>query len=247
MLFFEVFPLQEAGFRGEYVLGISWYLSAMFLALALLYPLCKKFGSTMTMVVCPIASFLIYGALSFHYGDIAIARTYFGDSFISSGLLRGVAACAAGCTLYEVCEALSKKKVTMLGRALFTLAEVLLLAFFIHTMHVHPKSRYDYLLVFVIFLMLTIGVGGLSFSSYVLRGKFTKVLGTASTMIVLTHYGLNLLFDYWFGDKYYLTDKYNLYLLVLALSCVAVWLVGEGLQRLAKKVSVSLKPRIWAK
>ncbi len=245
LLIFDFFPLSEAGYQGDYVLGISWYLSAMFLALAVLYPLCKKYRSTMTLIVCPIASLLIYGTLSYHYGNMAIATIYLENSLVGSGLLRGIAGCAAGCTLYEICEVLSRKKITMTGRAFFTVLEIVGFVFFIYTMHEHPKSKYDFILIFVIFLLLVIGIGGISFSSLLMRGKYTKFFGTASTLIVLLHYGLNVFFDYLYGDKYFLTSKFNLYLLVLALSCVVVWLWGLGIQKLMNKLSKTLKPRFW--
>lgn len=42
LLLFDVVPLFEAGFQGIYVVGISWYLAAMFISLAILYPFCKN-------------------------------------------------------------------------------------------------------------------------------------------------------------------------------------------------------------
>ena len=34
LLMFDIFPLHNAGFRGEYVCGISWYLSSIFIRCA---------------------------------------------------------------------------------------------------------------------------------------------------------------------------------------------------------------------
>lgn len=245
LLLFDFFPLREAGYQGDYVLGISWYLSAMFLGLAILYPLCKKYRTTVTLIACPIASLLIYGALSHYYGHMAIASTYLDKSWIGSGLLRGIAGCAAGCTLYEICTALSKKKITMTGRAFFSLLEFAGFFFFFHVMHEHPKSKYDFILIFVIFLLLVIGVGGISLTSLLFRGKYTKILGSASTMIVLLHYSLNKFFVYLFGGRYHKTEKFNLYLIVLAGSCVALWFWGVFAQKMLRRISAWMKKNFW--
>lgn len=245
LLLFDFFPLREAGYRGDYVVGISWYLSAMLLALAILFPLCKKYGKTMTMITCPIGALLIYGTLSHYYGHIAIASTYLEGALIGSGLLRGIAGCALGCVLYEACEALSVKKITLFGRSLFTVLEIIGFVFLIFIMREYPKSQYDYILILVIFLLLLIGIGGISFSSLLLSGKYTKFFGTASTLIVLLHYCLHHFFVYLYGNQYYQTSKYILYLLTLALTCACVWLWGVGIQKILRKFSKMITPKIW--
>ena len=245
LLIFDFFPLREAGFRGDYVIGISWYLSAMFLALAILYPLCKKYRTTMTMIVCPVTAVLLYGALSFHYGHMAIVTTFMDNSLISSGLLRGIAGCALGCTLYEICNYLSLKKVTMTGRVFFTSLEIIGFVFLISTMHNHPKSSYDFILIFVIFFLLLIGVGGISLSSLLFRGKIIKCFGTASTLIVLLHNGLDVLFKSFIKDGYHRTGWMNLYLICLAAMCVGVWFLGRLLQKLTGMLSRKMKASFW--
>ena len=245
LLMFDFFPLREAGFKADYVVGISWYLSAMFLALAVLYPLCKKFRTSMTMIVCPISALLIYGALSNYYGHMAIATEFLNGSWLSAGFLRGFAGCAAGCALYEACNALSKKKVTMTGRAFFTLLEIAGFVFFFYAMHNYPKSRYDYVLIFVIFMLLLIGIGGISLTSLLTRGKLTKVFGTASTLIVLLHYSLNVFFTHLFGPKYHETSKFNLYLITLAGVCFAVWFWGELVHKVLGRLSKFARVRFW--
>ena len=245
LLAFDFFPLREAGFKADYVLGISWYLSAMFLALAVLYPLCKKYRTSVTLIVCPISSLLIYGALSHYYGHMAIATEFLGNSWLSSGLLRGFAGCAAGCTLYEVCEVLSKKNVTITGRFFFTILEIIGFTFFFYTMHEHPKSQYDYILIFVIFLLLVIGVGGISFTSRLASGKFSQFFGTASTLIVLLHYSLDKFFVHLFGSGYHETSKFNLYLITLACVCLGVWFWGLLVHKMMINLSKIFKAKFW--
>ncbi len=237
LLMFDVFPLCEAGFQGIYVVGISWYLGAMFLALAILYPFCKKFGSNFVLTVCPTASLLIYGTLSHFYGNMAIGMKWLDISLISSGLLRGLAGCMAGCVLSEICRVLSKKEVTIKGRILFSVLEILGFIYLFYSMNKLALSRYEFVLVFVIFGLLIIGIGGLSFSSVIFRGNWTKFFGIASTLIVLTHYQINMLFKNLFGADYMHTNKLILCIGCIIFVCGVVWVAGWLISKCMEKAS----------
>ncbi len=242
LLFFDVFPLCEAGFQGVYVVGISWYLAAMFLALAILYPLCKKFGSNFVLTVCPVGCLLIYGTLSHFYGNMAIVTTWLDISLISSGLLRGLAGCAAGCILSEICRVLSNKEVNTKGRILFTVLEILGFAYLFFNMNKLPLSKYEFVSIFVLFGLLIIGVGGLSCSSLIFRGKWTKIFGTISTLLVLSHYRINVIFKHLYGADYIHTNKLWVCIGCLVLGCLGVWICGWVISKAMNGIS---KTKIW--
>lgn len=237
LLLFDLIPLREAGFRGVYTVGISWYLSAMFLSLAFLYPLCKKFRSSFTLTICPILALLIYGFLSHSYGHLAIASMYIDGCFIGAGLLRGIAGCTSGCILYEAIRCLSQKRTTNAGRIIFTLAELLCFAFMLLVMHKKPKSNYDYVLVFVIFAMLLIGISGVSFSSCILKPQWTKKLGTASTLLVLNHYCWRDYLSKVYGADFAHTSSKWLYYAATVCSCVVVYLLSRVLKYLFSRIN----------
>lgn len=237
LLMFDVFPLQEAGFKGIYVIGISWYLAAMFLSLGILYPLCKKFGSNFVLTVCPIACLLLYGTLSHFYGNMAIGKDWLDVSLVSSGLLRGLAGCGAGCLLSEICSVLSKKQVNLKGRILFTTIELMGFAYLFYSMNQFPLSRYEFILIFVIFGLLVIGIGGLSFSSVIFRGNWTKPFGTASTLLVLSHYAIKVLFEDRYGADYIHTNKLWLCIAAIVLACLALWVCGWLVTKGIHKIS----------
>lgn len=242
LLFFDIFPLAEAGFQGVYVVGISWYLAAMFLSLAILYPLCKKYGSNFVLTVCPVACLLIYGTLSHFYGNLAIVTTWLNFSLISSGLLRGLAGCAAGCLLSEIYRAISKRRVNIKGRLLFTILEIIGFAYLFFSMKILPLSKYEFVLIFVIFGLLIIGIGGLSYSSVIFRGNWTKFFGITSTLLVLSHYRINVLFKHLYGADYAHTSKIWLCIGCLALVCLGVYLCGCLISKIMSKTS---KLKIW--
>jgi len=235
LLIFDIIPLNTAGFRGEYIVGISWYLSSMFIALAILYPFIKKFKSNFTLTVCPLIVLLGYGILSGKYGNMAIGADFMKDSIIHTGVIRALAGCSAGCLIEEICKRISNKGFTKFAKTIFTILEVSLFAYMVYVMHNYPKSQYDYLLVGVIFAMLVIGVSGVSYSSYLWNGKYTKILGTASTLIVLNHVCWTTFIRYKLTECVK-SEKILIYIALVTLSCVLVYYLSKLLCLVCRKI-----------
>ena len=242
LLLFEIFPTSVAGFSGYYVVGISWYLSAMFIALAILYPLCKKYGSNFILTVCPLLSILIYGFLSHTFGHLAVGNTYADEIIVNAGILRGIAASSLGCILYEICAKLSKKQVSLQGRIVFTLLEIVGYFALFGMIHYQPKSAYDYICVLLIFILLLIGISGLSATSILLKGKWTKHFGSWSTLIVLNHFYWKSFLLQRLGEQYINTNKVYLYYLAVACTCILVHFLSRLIINLMNK---NLTSKLW--
>jgi len=183
LLFFEIVPLLSLGYKGVHVIGISWYLSAMLIALAILYPLCKKFKENFILCFGIPAVLMIYGFLS--HVNIHLAVPMWLDDFpVPTGILRGIAGCLAGCILYECSERISNKKLTGSGRVLLIALEMCGYIYFFYVIQKYPKSNYDYLLVFLLFGLLLVGISGITGLSKYYSTSKTSVLGTYLQYIV---------------------------------------------------------------
>lgn len=244
LLIFEIIPLNSTGLQGDYVVGISWYLSSMFIALALLYPLCKKFRQGFSFTVCPLLVALCYGTLSHFFGNLAVNYQYVPETVLNTGIVRALAGCALGCLLYEASRFTAEKTPTLIARTLFTVAEALSFAYFIYVIHALPKTGYDFVAVIAIFLFLWIGINGLSFTSYLWNAKWTKPFGIASTLIVLSHYGWVYYLKKALGEGFQKTADIWWYVLAVAGSCVLVYLGSLLFQLL---FSALAKIPLWKK
>lgn len=242
LLLFDIIPLKSTGIKGEYVVGISWYLSSMFIALAILYPLAKKFKQKFTLLVCPILALMGYGTLSHFYGHLALNYQYIDGTILNTGLIRGIAGCALGCVLYEISKLISKKTPTIFARVIFTVLECAGVLYFFQLMHTKPKTIYDYVLVFVIFAFLLIGINGLSYTCLLWNPKWTRHLGTASTLIVLCHYYWTYYLRKVIGEDYNKGRNILWYVLAVALSCLLVYLCSLLLKLIFSKLS---KIKLW--
>lgn len=237
LLIFDIVPLRVAGYEGVFTIGISWYLSAMFIALAVLYPFTKKFKQSFTLTVCPILVLLIYGLLSNRFEHLAVATEYLENSIIHGGLIRGLAGCGAGILLYEITNRFKGKTFKISTKIIFTILEIAGFVFAYYLIKNHPKSSYDFVALFVVFGLLLIGIGQLSFSSTIFSGVWTKPFGTWSLLIVLNHYRINVYLREIYGKDYAKTDKVFVLLAAVVVTCIVVWLIAKLLEFLFAKIS----------
>ena len=240
LLLFEVIPMKTEGFVGSYFIGISWYLSSMFLALMFLYPLCRKFGSKFILSVGIPIVLMIYGYCSYKFGHIGIVEEWGEYLPFKTGSLRAIAGCLSGCILYEAVNGLSKRELTRTGNVLFILLEAIGFGSFFFILQKYPHSKFDYLLVFVLFFLLLIGLSGTSWIGRKLKGLNLRWLGTWSTLFVLNHI-------YWIKIAKWIVEKTGtpnlfllFYFLLIAISSAVVWTVGKLLVLLGRKVLKAL-------
>ncbi len=242
LLLFEIFPMYGTGLQGEYVVGISWYLSSMLIALAILYPLTKRFRRSFTLLCCPFVVIFGYGVLAHYFGSMAVNYQYIPETIFNSGIIRGLAGCSLGCLLYEASSVVSSKEPTKIARIIFTIAEVCAFAYFIYQMCVLPKTIYDFISIVAIFIFLWIGISGLSYTSYLWRFKWTKALGTISTLIVLNHYYWNALLEKTVGADSPKSSYFGWYILLIAISCAVVYLASIVIKLIFSRLG---KIKLW--
>ena len=244
LLLFEIIPLNTAGFRGWYVVGISWYLSSMFIALALLYPICQRFKSSGVLIFCLLTTVLGYGLLSGLYGNIAVGSAFIDGSILHTGVIRGLAGCSLGCIIFEIHKKVEKMNFTRFARTVFTVFEVFLFLLVICAMHGYISGKFDFVSVFIMFIMLLLGICGLSFTGSTLNQKWTKHLGTMSTLIVLTHYCWIPLFKVVLPNNVAITNKVILYVAAILSSCLLVHLLSGLLNKL---IAYCSNKHLWLK
>lgn len=245
LILFEIFPLQTAGFKdGYYVIGISWYLSSMFIALAILFPLAKKFKRNFVLVICPLLTVLCYGIIAAKYGMIGgVAKKLIEGTILQQGIIRALAGCSLGCILSEIVKKVGGCEYTKLARIVFTVLELSALGFIIYFMRDFYYSKFDFVVVILLFGMLIIGIGGLSYTSNLWNPKWAKHFGTASTLMVLNH-------CYWCNfiklklNDLTMNQKMLVYLGLVAVTCVVVFFLSKLLTIGVNKL---LKKELWIK
>ncbi|MBQ9086418.1 MAG: hypothetical protein IJY47_04445 [Clostridia bacterium] len=222
LLLFEVIPLQMAGFEGMWTTGVSWYLSAMLLGIAILHPFAKKAPLRFGCTAAPVIALLGYGLLSHRYGHLDVPNLWILD-LVNTGLLRGIAGLCGGFVLYFLVSR-GKGGVTLPRRILYSLSELGGWYVLIRTM-AHPKEERifsDFILTAVIFLILYMILSGKTFFSLLPSSRLSRVLATVSTYIYLNHYPWSVYLDQVEPNRSP-WGTLPRYLLLVALSSGIVW------------------------
>lgn len=94
---------KDPQFNGDYLVGPVWYISALLIAVLILYTPAKRMTKTFVQFICPLTILVVYGYISQQYGHIDV-----GNEVVAGTLLlaipRAFAGICAGCLTYYFAE-----------------------------------------------------------------------------------------------------------------------------------------------
>ncbi len=182
---FDVLLLRASGIGVANVTSATWYLSAMFLSMLLLYPLMRKFKDNFTDLMAPIIVIFGLGYASQKYGHLNLQVKDWNTVY--PGIIRAVSELSLGTICYAVCQKLREVKFTTLSRVLITLVQVVGYAMVIYFTTELPAKRFDYVLLLILAVCVTLSFSGQGVAAGLFQGKFFRFLGRLSLNLYLHH------------------------------------------------------------
>lgn len=190
--FWELTLVKMSGLFTHGIDGAMWYLSAMLLGMAILYPLLRTKRDLMTHLVCPLLALFLYGYLCQAEGHPRDPIVWLGLCY--KGLVRAVAGL---CTGVVICVAVRRLKhfspsgLTKTGNALAIGAQLLCLLLTIRYMAEQEPSEYDYFYMFLLMLLVLISFSGFGLESVLGNSQrlhlLSAFLGKYSLSLYLGH------------------------------------------------------------
>lgn len=177
------------GMTGLQIYSINvaiWYLSSMLLAMAILYPLLRKYGDTALYIIIPLLTLFLLGWFCGNEESPRKATKWIGWTY--RGNLRALAEMGAGICLYPIVEKVKKINFTVFARILLTALEYGCYAQLLYHMNVRSFTRYDYFYLLVFAVALTISFSQKGIDTALFRGRFFAWLGKFSFPLYLSHY-----------------------------------------------------------
>ena len=190
--FWELTLVKMSGLFTHGIDGAMWYLSAMLLGMAILYPLLRTKRDLMTHLVCPLLALFLYGYLCQAEGHPRDPIVWLGVCY--KGLVRAVAGL---CTGVVICMAVRRLKrfspsgLTKTGNALAIGVQLLCLILAIRYMAEQEPSEYDYFYMFLLMLLVLISFSGFGLESVLGNSqrlhRLSAFLGKYSLSLYLGH------------------------------------------------------------
>jgi peptidoglycan/LPS O-acetylase OafA/YrhL len=187
---YDLLFAQNLGYPVLACIGTLWYLSAMFVAIWILYPIMRRHGKAYSLYFAPMVNFFLCGFLLHNQGAISIADTYV-YGWLNLGVVRAVAMISLGTFVYHISgwikdrSAVNKK----LSRMYLTLAEVFsyTITFLYMFCWKAEYAPYDYLVILVIAIGLSITTSGSSLLYGLFDNKVVMYFGKYSMVLFMNH------------------------------------------------------------
>ena len=226
------FLIQISGYRLIMPNHVEWYISAMLVAMAVIYPLLVKYYESFTRYIAPLFSLFIIGYLMYIYSSLSGVWVWTGHFF--KPLLRAVSEVALGTTAFEVSRYLSENKTSRSSRMKLTLLEA---ACFMGTtayvLFTFDLDLEPYALA-AIFLMVAIAFSGVSYGSDKFNNGLCCFLGKLSLPIYLSQVAaINFTLAY-FEDRSG-TEQSLIATALMVVITTAVMLIGAAIKRTMNK------------
>ena len=225
--------IQMTGFSLANPNHVEWYISCMLIAMALLYPLCRRYYTAFTRYFAPLFSLLVLGYLFYTTASLTGVSTWTGLCYKS--VLRALVEVALGTTAFELSRQLAAASLTRLQRACLSVAEALLLlcsaAYILMTF---PK-KYEFYLLAAITLLIVSSFSNVTWGSRLAQNRLNLFLGKLSLPIYLSQISGIRLAQYLLPQGSQRTQLVAAFLLTLLLS-LATLLLAKGVTWLFRQL-----------
>jgi len=230
---------QMYGFSGYFSTGVEWYLSAMFAALWILYPIYLKKRKIFSYIIAPVLTLFVLGWISHTYGNLTDAPGTW-SGFFYKGMLRGIAEVAAGVICYEIAKKMAEINWTKLGHVVLTSAEILCYVLSSLYMLFHVPSGQDTIIVLLLMIAITITFSDQSITSKVFTDPRWSYCATFSGVLLFCHYTWGLIMK---NKMIYKTPKERAltYVALSIATTIFVLIIIKIIQIIAKKLKGKIK------
>ncbi len=178
--------LRAAGFRSFGLIRATWYLSAMFSAMFILYPILRKYGRTFTRVIAPLLAIFLTGYLT--QTCSSLDQHINNWNFVYTGLIRAVAEISLGCVCYEIVDRMKGVQYTVFSRVLITLGQVVGYGFILYCMNDLPDGKqFDFVLLPIMAFCVVLSFSGQGVAVRLFTGRPFPWLGKMSMIVYLNH------------------------------------------------------------
>lgn len=245
---FEVLLLKMSGIYVDGIDGVVWYLSAMLLSMAILYPLLRRHYDTMAKIVCPLAAAFILGYFCQELGHPRNPTKWLG--LVYKGMLRGFAEISLGVALRQIVKKMETRTPRKWLSVLAELFEIFGILYFIRYMYKEIPSNQDFFFILLLCVILCVDFAGRGILTpfYERDGslKVTGVLAKYSGALFFSHLyfaqHINSVMD---PDRYSDSTRLFIYIALSLVNGLVVMLLARTYRKHEKAIRSGLRHLLY--
>lgn len=238
---FDLTMLVSSGMNGPQTILLVWYISSMIIAMAVLYPLLRKFKTWTLHVILPIAIPLLLGYLYQNYNTIRGPMEWMGITF--RGNLRALAELGLGVVCYEITKKMRSMDFNFFGRVLLAVAELAGYGAVLYYMASESGGVSDFFYLLVLCVSVIITCSQKSVGSRWFNNNFSAFLGKYSLCVFLAHgvFFRRMVHFFPFSEQLGWKRRLVLYMAVSMVNGLAVLLISNFIRKIGPKVGAGIK------
>lgn len=211
--------------------GPVWYLSAMLLAMYVIWPIMRKYKNTFFYVIAPVSAVFLMGITYQRWNSLGEPSLWLG--YTSKGTVRAFMGLLLGCIGYQISVYLKKQDFTRLSRILFSIVEFSGYAGIFTVSFFRGRTKMDWLLLLTLTICITITVSNVSIWAGWFSHPLFNWLGVFSYSLYLGHgFWSKCMIDFFPALSYQARIPY--YLLFSFATGLLIHYASLGLRRLWK-------------
>lgn len=179
----NLFLFQMSGINFSNPNHVEWYLSCMFIAMIIIYPLCKRFYANFTRYIAPLFSLIVFGYLIYTTKSLTGVTVWTGICYKS--LLRAICEISLGTTAFEICRAINEKEYSSRQKLIMSVAEIT--SFLIIGLYVISSfsTKYEIYILMLLFALIVFAFSKKTYTVKLFNNRFCCFLGKISLPIYL--------------------------------------------------------------
>ncbi len=233
----EVLLLQNSGIDfGSIYNGPTWYISAMLISMAVLFPILLKCKDWFVNIGSLIMAIFAYAFTQQERGTLNALGW---NGFTSRGIVRAIAGLCLGVFLCSLVEKYQAKGTVLKtpGKILVGITELGVFVLLVAIMQKKVNHRFDYIAIILIFYLCFVILSGITGFSDLLPSKICAFLGKASLLIYLNHRCLVFLFNALCPEL-----RYGITMTLYLAGAVVMAFLAEGVIIICRKIGQKVSP-----
>ncbi len=242
----ELLLLQGSGIKFElFYNGPTWYISAMIIAMMVLFPILVKFRDWYVNIGGLTISVFVYAFISQNVVTFNGTTTWI--HFTTLGILRAVAGLSLGVFLFGLVDKIKQRDFTLKagGRVLLFLSEigagVILFYIMKNLTKLKGKYQFDFIMIVIITYICFVIFSELTQINNILPAKLCAFLGKISLPVYLLHRAV-----VWFYMALDINLSLKKFLLVYLATTVAVVIVAHFVLYICGVIRKKLGPKVYS-